>query len=203
MADLDPAAAREDARRVLEDDRYQARDVPRPLRGVLRWVGERVEDVADPVGDVLSTPAGLAATTVLVVAVTAVAVATAVRRRNRSTERGEARARRAQRADPAALEREAERAEAAGDLDAAVRLRFRAGVARLEEAEVIPRRADATTRQLVVEVPSPSLAPLAATFDEVAYGGRPAGALDLEAARQGWPRVLDEAHAAQRAGEGR
>jgi len=42
-------------------------------------------------------------------------------------------------------------------------------------------------------VPSPTLAELVDGFEAVAYGGRPADPDDLRNARDGWPRVPDEA----------
>ncbi|HMJ77482.1 MAG TPA: DUF4129 domain-containing protein, partial [Iamia sp.] len=190
MAEVDPGEAREQARLVLEGDRYQAEDVPRPLRGVLQWIGERVSDVGRPLVDALSTPAGLVFALLVVGATTAALVVAVVRRRNRAVTDDEVVRRRARSLDPAALEHEADRAEAEGDLAAAVRLRFRAGVVRLEQAGAVPARADATTARLVGRVGVPAFAPLARSFDEVAYGGRPATPDDVAAARRDWPEVL-------------
>lgn len=195
MAEVDPGEAREQARQILDGDRYQPRDVPRPLRGVLRWIGERVEDVGRPLVDALSTPAGMAVGILAVATATVLVVITLVRRRNRVAEQAASARRRDQAVDPAALEDEADRAEAAGDLATAVRLRFRAGVARLERSGALPTRADATTARLVGRVGVPAFAPLAHAFDEVAYGGRPATRDDVAAARRGWPEVVAAARA--------
>lgn len=195
MAEVDPGEAREQARRILDGDRYQAQDVPRPFRGVLRWIGERVEDAGRPVVDVLSTPLGMALGLLGVGVATALVVVSLVRRRNRVAERVAVERGRARSLDPDALEAEADRSEAAGDLAAAVRLRFRAGVVRLERAGVVPARADATTARLVGRVDVPAFAPLAQAFDEVAYGGRPATADDVAVARRDWPTVVAAARA--------
>ncbi len=194
------ASAREEAQRILDSDRYRARDVPRPLRGVLRWLGDRIADLAEPVQDLLSTPGGIAITVLTVLAVAALLATRAVRHRNRTQVQSQAARRRARRLDPAVLEREADEAEAGGDLGEAVRLRFRAGVARLEEAGAIPARADTTTRRLVAAVPSSTLADLARTFEAVAYGGRPARPADAEAARRDWPAVVAGARSANSVG---
>ncbi|HEU5149768.1 MAG TPA: DUF4129 domain-containing protein [Iamia sp.] len=196
MAEVDPGEAREQARRVLAGDRYQAEDVPRPLQGVLRWVGERIEDVSRPVADALGTPAGLVIGLGAVAVATTLLVLALVRRRTRVAEREAVTRRRARSLDPAALDREAEAAEAVGDLATAVRLRFRAGVVRLEQAGAVPARVDATTARLVGRVDVPAFAPLARAFDEVAYGGRPATPADVAAARRHWPEVLAAATAA-------
>lgn len=190
MAEVDPGQVRDQARQVLEDDRFQTRDVPRPLEGVLRWIGERVTDVVDPLADALSTPLGLALGLLAVAAGTTALVVLLVRRRNRVAEYAAETRRRARSLDPAVLDGEAERAEADGDLDAAVRLRFRAGVLRLEQAGVVPARADATTARLVGRIAVPAFAPLARSFDEIAYGGRPATTADVAAARRAWPEVV-------------
>lgn len=192
--------ARADARRILDGDRYQEREVPRPLRGVLRWIGERVGDLGEPVGDLLSTPAGVIIAVTVVLAGATVLAAMAARRRNRTHEAAEVRRHRSRRSDPAALDRDAEAAERAGDPSTAVRLRFRAGVLRLEEAGAVAVRADTTTRRVVASVPSPALAALGRTFDEVAYGGRAAEAADVDAARREWPAIVARAEA--RAGTG-
>lgn len=195
---VDRGEARDQARQVLEDDRYRSRDVPRPLRGVLEWVGARLEDAARPVGEALSTPAGVVVSLLVVTAVAVLVAVTVARRRARVAEEQVTRRRRSRRPDPGALDAEADAAEAAGDLSGAVRLRFRAGVLRLEDAGVVRRRPDATTGRLRAQVPGPSFAGLARAFDEVAYGGRAATADDVESARRTWPVVLVEAREAGR-----
>jgi hypothetical protein len=95
--------------------------------------------------------------------------------------------------DPDKLERQAAAAERAGDLSLAVRLRFVAGLLRLDRAGVISYRPSLTTGQLVGRVPSADFGDLARAFDEIAYGGRPAAGADVDSARAGWPRVLEAA----------
>ena len=93
----------------------------------------------------------------------------------------------------AQLRRAAERAEQAGDLAEALRLRFRAGLVELDDRELIELRPALTNRELLRTVPSPTLAELVDGFEAVAYGGRPAHEEDLRSARDGWPRVPEEA----------
>jgi hypothetical protein len=96
-------------------------------------------------------------------------------------------------ADPAELERRADAAERAGDTEAALRLRFEAGLVRLDRAGAIVLR-DSTTSGAVLRTLGPSsFDELASRHDDVVYGGRPAGSDDLESARALWPRVLEEA----------
>jgi hypothetical protein len=93
----------------------------------------------------------------------------------------------------ARLRQEADRAERSGDLDEALRLRFRAGLAELDSRELIELRPALTNHELLRDVPSATLAGLVDGFEAVAYGGRPADADDLRTARDGWPRVPGEA----------
>ncbi len=99
----------------------------------------------------------------------------------------------AQPEDPAAYEREADSAEAAGDLERAVRLRFRAGLLRLGQRGVIRYRPSLTTNEVRRLLGSETFDDLATRFEEVAYGGRDAEAADVRVARESWPRVLDDA----------
>ena len=89
-----------------------------------------------------------------------------------------ARARAPTRDDPAALEREADRAAAAGEWETAVRLRFRAGLLRLDARELIEYRPSLTTGEVAAAVGSPTFERVGADFDAIAYGGRAAGEQD-------------------------
>jgi hypothetical protein len=95
--------------------------------------------------------------------------------------------------DPDALERDADRLERAGDLEAALRLRFRAGLARLHQAGVVRLPRTITTGAVGRQLRSQRFDGLGRTFDAVVYGRRPASGDDVEAARSEWPRVLAEA----------
>jgi hypothetical protein len=97
--------------------------------------------------------------------------------------------------DPAALERAAETAEAAGDLEDALRLRFRAGLLRLDRAKVIAFRESVTSHEVAVRLRSPAFEHLARDFDEVVYGRREPRPEDIAAARSEWVQVLEEAGA--------
>ena len=100
-----------------------------------------------------------------------------------------------ERRSAAELIRDAERAERAGDLDGALRLRFRAGLVELGSRELVELRPALTNRELLRDVPSPTLAGLVEGFESVAYGGRAAQPGDVASARDGWPRVPEEAAA--------
>ncbi|MDX6703255.1 MAG: hypothetical protein QOF26_3481 [Baekduia sp.] len=94
---------------------------------------------------------------------------------------------------PDELERRAADAERAGDLDAAVRLRFAAGLLRLDRADAIALHPSLTTGEIGRRLRSPRYDALARTHDAVAYGGRHAEDADAAAARDQWPAVVGEA----------
>jgi hypothetical protein len=196
--------ARARAREVLAQRRFRPSAVPAPLRGVREWIGDELRRLGRPFADAFRWVAGwlpggppllwaLLAGGVLAAAAALAARAGARRRLAAagSVAGGEAR----ERLGAAELLRDAERAERAGDLDAALRLRFRAGLVDLGSRELVELRPALTNRELLREVPSPTLAGLVDGFEAVAYGGRPAAADDVRSARDGWPRVPGEAGA--------
>jgi hypothetical protein len=90
------------------------------------------------------------------------------------------------------LERRAREAEERGDHASAVRLRFEAGLLRLDRAGSLRLRPSLTAGTAAREAGAPSLAPLAAGYEGIAFGGRPASEADSAAQREGWRRVLEE-----------
>jgi UPF0716 family protein affecting phage T7 exclusion len=187
-------AARAQARDILSQDRFTASHRGgNPLRDLLSHVGDAVRALTaiTPGGPVVD----LLALVVLVAAVASVAASFVARRRASA---GPDRGRRA--ADPAArwigpqeLERRAAQAERDGDLDAAVRLRFQAGLLRLGDARAIDLRPSLTSGEIARQLRSARFDALARTHDAVAYGGRPAAAGDAARAREDWPAVVGEA----------
>lgn len=198
-APVDRAEARDDARRILDGRDFKPAKVPRPFRGALRQLGEWLRPVFEPIGRWLQSRTGddgpLYILFLVALGAAVVVARRMVHRRTRAAvaSAGGGRRGRASHDDPDALETEADAAEQAGDFDRAVRLRFRAGLLRLDRAGAVEVGPTLTTGQLTRRVPSEALRGLAATFDEVAYGGRPAGPDDLDAARRQWPRALEEA----------
>ena len=79
-----------------------------------------------------------------------------------------------------------------GDLDEAVRLRFRAGLARLEAAGVIASRLVTTTDQVRRTVHNRTFDDLATQHEAIAYAGQRASSAEAGAARVGWPLVIEE-----------
>jgi hypothetical protein len=96
---------------------------------------------------------------------------------------------------PEELEAQADLAEAGGDHDAAVRLRFRAGLSRLEALGAIPSRDTTTTHQLRNSLKSSTFDALADTHETVAYAGVQATPGDSAAARERWPGLVSDIRA--------
>jgi Domain of unknown function (DUF4129) len=193
---VDPDRAREQAREILGGRRYKPADVPRPFEGALEWLGDRLRPIGDFFSRITESFAGritLAALLAGVVALIAVLIARRRAAAGAGGGKGRRRASPAESADPARLEREADAAERRGDLDIALRLRFRAGLLRLDRTGAIRFRPSITTGQVARRLRLRDFDDLAITFDAVAYGGRHASATDLRSARSGWPRVLDQA----------
>lgn len=198
------AEARREARRILDQPRYKPPPQPRPLRGFFRWLGQRIEPVLDwlspvgrPLAYVLRVILGSWVWSLAVggvVALLALAVCLRlVRRRGRGLVGAAGGHRdRARNLDPDALERQADTAEAQGRFDQAFRLRFLAGLVRLDRAGVVELRPSLTSGALRRRVPSASLRELTVRFDEIVYGGRAAGPGDVEQARREWPRALEQ-----------
>lgn len=194
----DPGApARDEARRILAERRYRGTDLPRPLHGFLEWLGRRLHFIkrfyewsAPMVGG------EKVFWTILAVLVVSVAVWVAVRLARRFGARERARtsplAIGALSLDPGELEQLAAEAELRGDLEIALRLRFRAGLLRLGRARALELRPSLTTREARRTLRNQRFDRLARSFDEVVYGRRPPSSDDLAAAREEWPRVLDE-----------
>jgi len=185
---------RQDAREVLAERRFQEADVPGPFRGIIRWLRDRVPDLGW-LDDLL--PGGRSVVWIVLGAVLALLAWFVARRFLTTRIRASAAQQQALAAardeDPRALEARADAAEAAGDLEAALRLRFRAGLLRLDASGAIDFRPSISTIEVRRRLHDDDFDALAATFDDVVYGGRPPAADDLAAARERWPRVIEDA----------
>jgi hypothetical protein len=201
----DAATARRAARDVLDDPDFRPSRLPRPLRGAISWLGDQIERVLGPVAERIP---GARSTVwvvlgLLVLAITALVVARLAARRSQVAVEETQRRRRANRENPAELERRAAEAEGAGEFEAAVRLRFRAGLLRLDELGALPYRASLTTGQVARRLRLRSFEPVGASFDAIVYGGAPARPADAARAKDGWARVLVEAKPREAAWESR
>ena len=205
---VDPDAARRVARDILADRRFHPRHAPRPFAGFFRRVGELIVDPVlrffRAIGDALpsvGSPLWLALAAVVVATAAILAVRLSARRGRQQFPAGRRRPSGDEGLGPDELERRADEAERRGDLDAALRLRFRAGLSRLADAGVLRLRPGLTNAAVSRVLRSPRFDELAVHFDEVAYGGRPATGADVARAREAWPLVVDSARTT--AGSGR
>jgi hypothetical protein len=194
-AGADAARGRAAARTILSARRFQPAPVPRPFREPLRRAGAALNAAWDWVAE--RAPGGeatvWAALGAMIVALAAAFAARVARRRERGAPtRGERDALREVETAPE-LERRADAAEAAGERARALRLRFRAGLLRLDSTGAIALRPSLTAGEISRGLRSPTFDALARDLDEVLYGGRPADLGKIETARAGWPRVVAEA----------
>jgi Domain of unknown function (DUF4129) len=197
----DADAAREQAREIVSGRRFSPPEVPGPFRGVL----ERLADWLAPVLDLIPAlddlipggrPVVWAVLVLLVGGVAALLAGRALRRRAARHPRGAITGPAGIAEDPDALERRAREAAARGDNELALRLGFRAGLARLDRRGVIELRPSLSTGEVARALGSPQFDRAAARFDEVVYGRRPAAAHDVDDAREAWSAVLEERRAA-------
>jgi len=190
-----PAAqARAQARDILSQRRFTGTAVPGPFRGLLDWIGDRLRAIADAIDALL--PGGRGIVWIVIGALVALIAAIVARRTLTRRIRAAAQAAAAAappRDDARELERRADAAEAAGDLEAALRLRFRAGLLRLDARGAIEFRPSISTYEVRRTLRSVDFDELAFDFDEVVYGGRPAAPADLESSRRRWPEVVSHA----------
>lgn len=194
VADAD--TARSSAEEVLDDDKFQETELPRPFRrplellaDVLRPVGRLLDRVFSPILDLPGGPYLLAA---VLGAAGAALVAWLIGRRSRAAV-ADATAR-ASLVDPAAdpdeLEGRAAVAESDGDLGLAVRLRYEAGLLRLVRLDRLQLRPDTTAADAARQVGSPTMDRLTVDFEEIVYGGRGGAAADVARSRSGWVELL-------------
>jgi len=192
-----PDSAQREAHRILSNRRFRSPSTPRPLRGPLRWLGDRLASVFGPIGRFLALipwPVWI----LVLIGVLAFILYLAVRAQRRLSTRAPSTTKRARgvgdvdEEDPDALERAADEAERDGDLARALRLRFRAGLSRLGDRGAIHYRPSVTTGEVRRTLGSATFDDLAGTFEAVTYGGRTAAPPDVEQARHDWPHVLEE-----------
>ncbi len=198
FASADADAARRAAAAILRESRFHNPSVPRPLHGVLHDIGAAIAAVGhamthavDHVGRIF--PGGTVTVWVVLGLALLAAIVVGVRRHSRRAllrESGTAGLRAGGVERAADLEREAARAERDGRFEDAVRLRFRAGLARLAEEGAIRKARSTPNAELARALHSADFDELARRFDEIAYGAAPAGSADAEEARRRWSAVV-------------
>jgi hypothetical protein len=190
--------ARERARAILAESRFHSGPIPRPLHGLLHAVGRALESPLQALEELVSSlavdvPGGsITVWAALAAAVLVLTTALAARGARRSLRdptgggaQGAARTLRAR-----DLERDAMAAEAQGRHGDAVRLRFRAGLMRLAELELVDGAPSMLNAEVARALDSEDFDRLARRFEQIAYGGREANAEDVRVARREWSSVL-------------
>ncbi len=185
-----PDAARQLARRILAQRRFQPEKSPQPLRRPITWIGQKINDLTSPLFRVLGRSGWILVVVSVVALVMVVAFATYVGRGRIQSHQDRRLLEAGPEVDPATLDAAANRAVTAGDHELALRLRFKAGLIRLERAGRIAPSLGRTNGDVRRQLSSESFESLADRFDEVIYGGEPATEADDERTRTGWRDVL-------------
>jgi hypothetical protein len=94
--------------------------------------------------------------------------------------------------NPDDIDERASAAEESGDHETAVRLRFRAGLLRLQAKGLVANQTAQTARQLSATLHSPTFDALAGRHEVIVYARDPATSDDSATARRDWPRVVGE-----------
>ena len=127
----------------------------------------------------------------LILGMAALAVSRLLRRRTAElATRASERARESAPETPDELERRARAAEARGNLEAALRLRFRAGLLRLDARGAIRYRPSLPSGEVARALRSPDFDRVAAAFDEVVYGRRPPTPDDVRDSTARWESLV-------------
>lgn len=198
------SGARRQAAHILSQPPFTTRPghVPDPLGGVFRDIGHWLDDIARPFArlwhDTFSLFHGVFGSftdpvlVILAVALGGLLAWWLIRRRTRIGARQDVETPVATSDRAVDLEAAAAAAEAEGDLEAAVRLRFRAGLARLESAGIIAGPLVTTTEHVSEALRNATFDYLAERHEAIAYAGSTATLVDATSAREGWPHVIDE-----------
>jgi hypothetical protein len=203
------ASARHQARQILSGSRYQTRPERsfRPFAGVLGairrffhrvfgplWkflVDHLFHPVSGPLSDVFGNWWPLLVLFVALVAGVLVG-RIVIKRRSRPGRTVLREITDAEFEDLDGLEVMARQAELDGDMQAAVRLRFRAGVIRLERMGAISRAPTLTDRELSRSLRSGTFDALASDLESIVYGGATATVQQAADALSGWSKVTLE-----------
>lgn len=204
LAAVDPNAARDAAREILRGREFRPAGSPKPLEGVVTWIGDRLNGIAEGIGDFFSglfkplfelLPGnwGLVLGIMLCVGIAAFVIWLVSRNMVRAPKIAATTPNRAAPAnDPNDLEAAAQRAERDEQFDLAIRLRYRAGLLRLDRAGVIELQPWNTAALLTRKVASPRFDRITDTFEAIAYGGRPATGTQVNTVRAEWSTLLTE-----------
>lgn len=195
-ADADPAEARRLAEKILSDRKYKEVRPPNPFERPIAWVGGTVRRLFSAVADfvdklipgnarqawgVIALVAGLA---------TALFVIQLAVRRQRIRAAGDVDKLNLSTEDPSELEALAAAAASRSNFGESIRLRFRAGLVRLEQNRRITDPTHQTNGDIYEAVRAEPLLDLQRQFDHVIYGGSEANAQDEVEAVRNWNDLL-------------
>jgi hypothetical protein len=153
----DSSEARERAKRILSERRFKKRNVPRPFKRQLDWIGDRVSRFFSAIGRFLSNvvPGGSTVVWALLIGLLIALMIFLLRNNLRKAFQRKA----VETSDPIeaandadALEREAEQASQRGDSAEAIRLRFLAGLTRFERARLVATPSRKTNRDVAGQI---------------------------------------------------
>ena len=193
---IDRGEARQMAEDVLAADKFQEAREPQPFRGALRWLTDRLRPVGRPFAAMWDAIAevpggGLVAVAVLGAVLGLCLAALLNLRSGSSVSRGASGGWLVDpELDPVDLEAQAQAAAGEGRYGAAVRLRYEAGLVRLDREGRVVLRRDTTPYGAAAQVGDPILDALTATFVDVVYGEREATAAEDHEAALGWGELL-------------
>ena len=188
--------AREQARDVLAQGKFEERDIPRPFRGILNEIGEHLRPVGEWFVELANDLTGgrpewlLGLLAAIVVVVAALVARRLIHKRARDAVDQPGTDREMTRLDARDLESQADEAERDGLLETAIRFRFKAGLVRLAESGAIPARVSLTSEEIAAFLRSRDFEEIAVTFDEVVYGRRAPAPADLTRSKTGWAAVM-------------
>ncbi len=198
-SEIDADELRETAERILSQRAY-AESPPGVFSRLLDWLAELFDiDLPSPESAVSDVdPAGLAGlrTLLIVLAILALVAWGAtyiIRRRTalRIAATGSSKAKAEVSAND--LDRRAAEAARRGEYAEALRLRFEAGLIRLERRGVLSDHATRTSGEVADAVHLAEFDRVAGTFDAVVYGRRPAAKADDDFSASAWPVIVARA----------
>jgi hypothetical protein len=192
---VDSDRLRVEAERILSQAKYRVETTTSDR--ISAWIRElwfRFLDFLDSVAGLVGGPIVLGSILVVTVVVVSVLIARNLgkRRAGEMEERIKREHALARGTDPGVLEESADLAAERGEVGEAVRLRFRAGLLRLDEAGLIRFRPGLISAEIADLLQSPVFESLAVRFDEIVYGHQSATPEDYEIAQSGWRDLLDQ-----------
>ena len=191
-AQVHASSERDNATRILSGRKYQEAKAPKPFAGPLHslgdWLDRNIGRHLPGGSDTLKVIFAVLLLSVLI------AIVVLLSRRREKARSPQVAVRESMEAPESAktLERRADEAERAGDLATAIRLRFRAGLLRLDDAGAIEYSPHLTAGQARRTLHNTSFDVVASSFEEVTYGGRTPTPVDAAASKDGWGNVLKQ-----------